>query len=148
MHLIRTLKKLVTLFVSLCFVFSIFFVHSISAEEGADSLVDATFDIAFVTGTDLIVDITMDVNKITTDEEFNAEEIANAIPEDMGTIKYELYLLIENQLEGVFLNAEILNFSRPEYDNGQFNEVVNVKLTESFFELNESVNSENLTQIF
>ena len=132
------------IFVSLCLIFSTFFVSTASAEETPDSLVDATFTIGFVTGTDLVIDVTMTAYKLTTDHVYTAEEIASASTENMGALKLSIYLLLKNQINVVFEGAKISNFEMPTYSNGVFNEELNVKLTSDFFGLNDSVDAESL----
>ena len=132
------------IFVSLCFISSTFFINTASAEDAPESLVDATFTIEFVTGTNLVVDVTMTAYKLTTDHAYTAEEIASASDEEMGALKLSIYLLLKNQINIVFGDAQILNFEMPTYSSGIFNEELNVKLTSTFFGLNDSVNAESL----
>ena len=132
------------IFVSLCFISSTFFINTASAEDAPESLVDATFTIEFVTGTNLVVDVTMTAYKLTTDHAYTAEEIASASDEEMGALKLSIYLLLKNQINIVFGDAQILNFEMPTYSSGVFNEELNVKLTSTFFGLNDSVNAESL----
>jgi hypothetical protein len=132
------------IFVSLCFISSTFFINTASAEDAPESLVDATFTIEFVTGTDLVVDVTMTAYKLTTDHAYTAEEIASASDEEMGALKLSIYLLLKNQINVVFGDAQILNFEMPTYSSGVFNEELNVKLTSTFFGLNDSVDSESM----
>jgi hypothetical protein len=132
------------IFVSLCFISSTFFINTASAEDAPESLVDATFTIEFVTGTNLVVDVTMTAYKLTTDHAYTAEEIASASDEEMGALKLSIYLLLKNQINIVFGDAQILNFEMPTYSSGVFNEELNVKLTSTFFGLNGSVNAESL----
>ncbi len=132
------------IFVSLCFISSTFFINTASAEDAPESLVDTTFTIEFVTGTDLVVDVTMTAYKLTTDHAYTAEEIASASDEEMGALKLSIYLLLKNQINIVFGDAQILNFEMPTYSSGVFNEELNVKLTSTFFGLNDSVNAESL----
>ena len=144
MHVNTVLRRGVDIFVSLCLLFSILFINTVSAEDTPDSLVDATFTIEFVTGTELVVDVTMTAYRLTIDDVYTAEEIASASDEKMGALKYAVFLLLKSQINSVFENAEISNFEMPTYSSGVFNEELNVKLTSSFFGLNDSINSENL----
>lgn len=132
------------IFVSLCFISSTFFITTASAEDAPESFVDATFTIEFVTGTNLVVDVTMTAYKLTTDHAYTAEEIASASDEEMGALKLSIYLLLKNQINIVFGDAQILNFEMPTYSSGVFNEELNVTLTSTFFGLNDSVNAESL----
>lgn len=136
---VMRLSKLLDVIMFILLLTSLFLVNATTAEDTIENRVNASFDIEFVNGTNLNVDITMNVYKLTTYKAYDAEEIANASDEEMGALKYELYLLLKNQLEGIFENADISNFAMPTYDGGKFNEVLNVKLTSSFFEMNNSV---------
>jgi len=124
--------------------FLVFFINTASADDAPDSLVDATFTIEFVTGTELVVDVAMTAYKLTIDEAYTADEIASAVDEKMGALKYAVFLLLKNQINTVFENAEISNFELPTYSSGVFNEELNVKLTSSYFGLNDSVDVESL----
>jgi len=143
-HVNTVLRRGADIFVSLCLLFSILFINTVSAEDTPDSLVDATFTIEFVTGTELVVDVTMTAYKLTTDETYDADAIKSATDDEMGALTYELYLMLKSQIDVVFEDAEISSFERPIYSSGVFNEELNVKLTSSFFGLNESVDSESL----
>ena len=132
------------IFVSLCFISSTFFINTASAEDAPESLVDATFTIEFVTGTNLVVDVTMTVYKLTTDHAYTAEEIASASDEEMGALKLSIYLLLKNQINIVFGDTDVSNFEMPTYSSGVFTEELNVKLTSTFFGLNDSVDSESM----
>ena len=113
-------------------------VNVMKADDTIDSRVDAYFDIEFVTGTVLHINIVMDVYKLTIDKTYNADDIKIASDQEMGALRYELYLLLKNQLAEIFKEAEISNFSMPIYDGERFNEILNVKLTASFFNLRDS----------
>jgi hypothetical protein len=138
------LRRIMKIFVSLCFMSSMFFINTASAEDVPESLVDATFTIEFVTGTDLVVDVTMTAYRLTTDHAYTAEEIAIASDEERGALRLSIYLLLKNQINIVFRDADISNFEMPTYSSGVFNEEFNVKLTSTFFGLNDSVNAESL----
>ena len=73
---------------SLCLVFSLLFISTVSAEDTPDSLVDATFTIEFVTGTELVVDVAMTAYGLTIDDVYTAEEIASASDEKMGAFEF------------------------------------------------------------
>jgi len=118
------------------------FVNVASAEDEIENKVDASIDIEFVTGTDLNVDIAMDVYQLTTDKTYDAVGIKSASEQELGAFRLKLYLTLEEQFEEIFANANILNFTMPTFDGDKFNEDFNVELTTSFFNLNESVNSE------
>jgi len=135
------LNKLLDIIIIILLLISLFLINTTIAEETIESRVDASFDIEFVNGTYLNVDITMNVYEITTDKTYTAEEIKTAGLEELGAIKLALYLELKSQLEEVFENADISNFEMPQYDDEKFNEVLNVELTSSFFEMNDSVNA-------
>ena len=67
MYVNTVLRRGVDIFVSLCLLFSILFINTVSAEDTPDSLVDATFTIEFVTGTELVVDVAMTAYRLTID---------------------------------------------------------------------------------
>ena len=144
MRLNTVLRRIMKIFVSLCFISSTFFINTASAEDAPESLVDATFTIEFVTGTNLVVDVTMTAYKLTTDHAYTAEEIASASDEEMGALKLSIYLLLKNQINIVFGDAEVSNFEMPTYSSGVFNEELNVTLTSTFFGLNDSVDPESM----
>ncbi len=131
-------------FICICSLFAIISVHA--QDETSDNRVTATFATTFQTGTDLQVDITMDVQQFTTDKTYTSNDIqtlSNA--EEMGAIKYGLYVQIKNQLKGVFPDASLLNFTMPTYNAAtqRFTETLNVQLSPSFFNLNQSVDAES-----
>jgi hypothetical protein len=140
MHLNKLLDVIITISILSSFLFTNFTI----GEEIIDNKVNASFDIEFVSGTYLNVYITMDAIKLTTDKTYDSEEIKTASDQEMGALKFQLYLMLDEQLKGFFKNADILNFSMPVFDNGLFYENINVELTSSFFNLNESVDSNNL----
>ena len=129
---------LVLLFLSSFSLFSV-----ATAEDEIENKVNASIDIEFVTGTDLNVEIAMDAYRLTTDKTYDAIGIKSASEQELGAFRLKLYLMLEEQLEGVFANANILNFTMPTFDGDKFNEDFNVELLSSFFNLNETVNSEN-----
>lgn len=138
------LNKLLDIITIILLLISLFLINTTIAEETIESRVDASFDIEFVNGTYLNIDITTNVYEITTDETYTAEEIKTAGLEELGAIRLALYLELKSQLEEVFENADISNFEMPQYDDEKFNEVLNVELTSSFFEMNDSVNAHDL----
>ena len=139
MHLCKKLDiMLVVLFLS-----SLLLVNVAIAEDEIENKVNASIDIEFATGTDLNVNIAMDVYQLTTDKTYDASGIKNASEQELGAFRLKLYLMLEEQLEEIFVNANILNFTMPTFDGDKFNEDFNVELISSFFNLNETVNSEN-----
>jgi len=132
----------IILVVLLLFLSSFALVNVATAEDEIENKVNASINIEFVTGTDLNVNITMDAYELTTDKTYDATGIKSASEQELGAFRLKLYLMLEEQLEEIFANANILNFTMPTFDGYKFNEDFNVELTSSFFNLNESVNSE------
>ncbi len=134
------LGRLITLLICALILLSFFIIYNVTAEDTIENLVEATFNIEFVTGTDLNIIITIDPQKLTTDKTYTADEIKSASPQQLGALGYLLYLMLESQLDVTFENAEIEDFEIPIFDGDQFTEELNVSLTSSFFELDDSVN--------
>ncbi len=135
------LVRLITLLLCSIILLSFFIISTVTAENTIDNLVDATFNIEFITGTDLNIEITIDAQKLTTDKAFTAEEIKSASPQQLGALGYLLYIMLENQLGVTFENAEIKDFEIPIFDGYVFTEELNVSLSPSFFKLDDSVNA-------
>lgn len=112
-----------------------------TAEDTIDNLVVAEFYINFVTSTSLNLEIIMDALKLTTDKTYDAESIKSATDINLGAFSLLLYQMLDRQLNEVFKNADIVNFSMPTFDGDKFKEELNVELTSSFFGLNNSVNA-------
>ena len=136
MHLGRLINSLICMLILLSFFIS----SNAIAEETIENLVEATFNIEFISGTDLNIIITIDPQKLTTDKTYTADEIKSATPQQLGALGYLLYLKLESQLDATFKNAEIEDFEIPIFNGVQFIEELNVSLTSSFFKLDESVN--------
>ena len=139
------IHRLFTMAVGLCLVFSIFFMKNIIADEGPESLVDASYDIEYVTGTDLKVSVTMNVRKITVfDTIYTSEDIenvANNDPETMGAIKLRLRDLLKNQIKLSFENSTVTALiNKPLYENTLFFDEFGINLTQGFFGINETIN--------
>ena len=152
MHLFRAFKKMAILFVGLCFMFSILFIHSIPADEMPDSLVDARFNIEFITGIDLKISVEMDVKEINVfDTTYNREEINNIAldialdrQQILGAIKLRLRDLVKNQIKIIFENANVNALNQiPDYSNYIFLDAFNVNLTSAFFNINETVTADD-----
>ena len=130
--------------------FSVLFVANTSAEDDPDSLVDASFEIEFVTGTDLKISVTMDVSEITAFEttygSSDIQNLAASVEYDdiitMGGIMQTLHDLLKNQIGMTFENANVVPLNtRPTYEDTVFYEEYGVNLTSPFFGMNETVNS-------
>ncbi|KYK28355.1 hypothetical protein AYK20_01220 [Thermoplasmatales archaeon SG8-52-1] len=132
-------SRLISLVMIVSFVSSFFLINTVPAEDTIDNLVSAEFYIVFETGTDLKIDIAIQADKLTTDQTYNALGIKNANEQELGAFRLLLYQMLDRQLDIVFQNAEIKNFTMPVFDGETFNEELNVELTTSFFEINESI---------
>lgn len=150
MYLSRALYRLIAIFIGMCFIFPVLFVTNTSAEDNLDSLVDANFDIEFVTGTDLKISVAMDVSEITVFEttygSSDIQNLAASVEYDdiitMGGIMQTLHDLLKNQIEMTFEKANVVPLNtRPTYEDTEFNEEYSVNLTSPFFGVNETVNS-------
>ena len=63
-HLNTVIWRGTEMFVILCLVFSILFISTISAEDTPENVVDATFTVAFITGTNLKINAVFLVNGV------------------------------------------------------------------------------------
>jgi len=125
---------------SLMFMFFLSITVITRAEGESTPDVAADFKITFRSGTELLINVTIDVKSITTDATYTNEDIKKMQdPYAIGAIEYALYLDLRDQIKGMFANDDILNFTRPRYINERFRESLNVKLSPSFFKLNNSV---------
>ena len=138
---VMRLGRIISLIVVILTLTSFFVANVTVAEDTIDNLVVAEFYIDFVTGTDLNVEIIMDAHKLTIDETYTSDEIKSADDVKLGAFSFLLYQMLERQLDETFKNADILNFSMPTFDGDKFNEELDVKLTTSYFGLNDSVNT-------
>jgi hypothetical protein len=139
---VMRLNRIISLAVSTLFLLSIFMINSSGQEEEMENLVEATFNIDFITATDLLIDVTIKPQKLTmAGETFTATQIKNANEQDLGSFRLLLFQMLESQLENTFTNAKLLNFTRPTFDGDTFNEELKVELTSSFYGLNESIRS-------
>ncbi|KYK22415.1 hypothetical protein AYK24_02270 [Thermoplasmatales archaeon SG8-52-4] len=134
-------SRVISLLIIISFVSSFFMSNTINAEDLIDNLVSAEFYIVFETGTDIKIDISIDAEKLTTDHTYNSEGIKNANEQELGAFRLLLYQMLDRQLDIIFENAEIKNFTMPVFDGEIFNEELNVELTNNFFEINESINA-------
>ncbi len=137
---VMQLGRLITLLICSSILLSFFIVGTVYAEDSIENIVEATFNIEFITGTDLNIIITINAEKLTTDKTFTADEIKGASPQQLGALGYLLYIMLESQLAVTFENAEIKDFEIPVFNGNIFTEELNVSLTSSFFDLDDSVN--------
>ena len=114
----------------------------ITAKSEIENKVVADFNIEFITGTNLNINAVMDVYKLTIDRSYDAEEIKFASDQELGALKFKLYLLLEEQLKGIFENAIFSNFTMPTFDGNIFYESLNVKLVSDFFGLDDQIESD------
>jgi hypothetical protein len=137
---VMQLERLITLLICSSIFLSFIIIGTVSAEDSIENLVEATFNIEFITGTDLNIIITINAEKLTTDKTFSADEIKSASPQELGALGYLLYIMLESQLAVTFENAEIKDFEIPKFNGNIFYEELNVSLSSSFFDLDDSVN--------
>lgn len=136
------LRRVAILLMCMLLLQPIVFLNFANADDATDNIVEATFIFEFVSGTDLNIDISIIPEKLTLPEKtYTYTEIKNANEIDLGSFGLLLYQMLERQFDEIFKNADFINFSRPLFNGVSFNEELNVKLTSSFFGLNESVNS-------
>ncbi|MCX6665393.1 MAG: hypothetical protein NT038_04960 [Euryarchaeota archaeon] len=135
-------------FICICSLFAIIGVHA--QDEASDNRVTATFATTFQTGTDLQADITMDVQRFTTDKTYTSSDIKSTntsqeIQDLRAIIRYYLYERLRSQFQGVYGDSSLLNFTMPTYSTSTqtFIETLNVQLSPSFFNLNQSVDAES-----
>ena len=134
------LRRVIALLFCMLIVESFIFVNYASADDEIEHIVDATFTIEFESGTSLKINIEINPQRLTLPEKtYNENEIKNANEEDIGSFRYLLYQMLERQLEVTFENAKFINFSRPAFNGNNFNMEMEIKLTSSFFGLNDSV---------
>jgi len=137
------LERMINLLICLTLLLSFIIISSVAAEDEIENLVEATFYIEFISGSELNIEIILNPEKLTTDRIFSLEEIKSATAQQIGALGYLLYIMLEKQLDVTFENAEIKNFEIPEFDGNKFTEELNVSLSPSFFNLDNSVNVEN-----
>ena len=121
------------------------FVIAESAADEIESKVNADIDIDLETATDFNILVTMDVNEITvfssTYDSESIQTIATSDLETLGAIKLRLRQLIEEQIESSFEGADITALvEKPTYKNTIFSDGFSVDLTNSFFNINDTIN--------
>jgi hypothetical protein len=137
------LSRLISLIMVVLILSSFFIANGATAKDIIDNNVVAEFYIDLVTGTDLNIEVIMNAYKLTTDATYDSEGIKSANEQDLGAFRLLLYQMLDRQLDETFKNADILNFTMPTFDGDKFREELNVKLTSSFFGLNNSVNADD-----
>lgn len=138
-------KKLVVLAICVVILSSLFVANTVSAEDEIENLVEATFNIEFITATELIINVTMDAQKLTVSPNttYTSDQIKSLSEYYLGACAGKLSNMLQTQIYETFKNAEILNFDIPVFNGNTFNEELNVRLTSSFFELSNLVNADN-----
>jgi len=147
-HLNKALHGLITIYVIISILFSILFIPNTLADINSESIVDAHFDITFISGTKLHISVIMDVKKITVfSTPYDKDEIqivANNDPETMGAIKLRLRQMLEEQMESSFYYGNITPLNnKPTYENTLFYDEYSINLTSTFFNLNKTVSAYN-----
>ena len=140
---VMQIGRLIALFICSIIFSSFLIINTISAEDTIENLVEATFNIEYISGTFLNVKITIDAEKLTTDKTYTAEQIKSASLQQLGALGYLLYIMLEKQFDITFKNAEVKDFEIPIFDGSVFTEELNVSLSSSFFKLDNSVNIDN-----
>jgi hypothetical protein len=107
----------------------------------SDNIVTTIFDISFSTGTQLTIDISVTPQKLTTDRVFYYSDILQASSEEIGALKYSVFLMLKDQLSLLFKGITLGNFTMPQYQSGVFTENLDVSLDSAFFNLNTSTNA-------
>lgn len=125
---------------SLLLIFSGVFTLVCGASDG-DNLVSAVFDISFISGTQVSIDISVTPEKLTTDRVYFSSDIIHASSEELGALKYAVFLMLRDQLDLLFKDAVLNNFSMPVHQSGQFFESLDVTLRSGFFNMNDSVDA-------
>jgi len=137
------IKKILALAIVLFFSCSLLSTDLLKAEDQIDNLVSADFYIKYESATDLTIEVIIEAEKLTTDQIYDSTGIKTASQQELGAFRHLLYQMLEKQIKATFENAEILNFSMPTFDGESFNEILNLKLSSSYFGLNETVNPNN-----
>jgi len=146
-------SRLLVVIMSMVFMTSLFLCNGISAEDSVDAIVDADFDISFLDGTHLDINITMNVIEAVAFgvvyDSLGIRDLAVSTEHDdieaLGVIKSNLHNSLENQIEGVFENANIVSLNnKPRYKSMVFYENYVVNFTSVFFGVDEKVNVYNL----
>ena len=112
---------------------------AVCGTSDSDTLVSAVFDIAFISGTQLSIDISVTPQKLITDKVYFSSDIIHASSEELGALKYAVFLMLRDQLDFLFKGASLDNFSMPVHQSGQFFESLDVTLHSAFFNMNASV---------
>ena len=96
-------KNIFTLLSTYILIFSILFTIQVSSEETIENNVGADFNIEMITASDFKVSYNLKAYKLTTDQEYNQQEIKNADERDIGAFEFLLYQELKEQLDVTFL---------------------------------------------
>jgi hypothetical protein len=143
----RNLKKLYSFLFMFLIVGSLFYIYNCSATE-IENLVEADFDISFISGTHLTVEITIFPQKLTTDRVYYTSDIITASSEEIGALKYAVFLMLKDQLSILFRGVTLNNFTLPMLQSGVFTEYLDLNLDSEFFNMSSTVSTHELINGF
>jgi hypothetical protein len=127
--------------------FSVVFVSTTIAENTSETQVEATIVSTFETGSQLSIRAQMIVNRISDIYEttYTRQMIEATTDSDaLAVIKNQLHILVKNQIEETFQNADVSAITKkPSYEKPYFVDEFRVNLTASFFSYNGSMNLTN-----
>lgn len=141
------LKNIYT-FVFVIVLLSSQFFSLIGTAADSDNLVEANFDIVLVSGTQMTIDITVTPKKLTTDRVYFHSDILSATSEELGALKYAVFLMLKDQLSNIFRGVSLDNFSLPAHQAGVFTESLDLTLDSAFFNMNSTVNAQDFVNGF
>lgn len=124
------------------------FFSLIGTAADSDNFVVANFDIVLVSGTQMTVDITVTPKKLTTDRVYFHSDILSATSEELGALKYAVFLMLKDQLSTIFRGVTLDNFSLPTHQAGVFTESLDLTLDSAFFNMNSTVNAQDFVNGF
>ena len=124
------------------------FVSPVKAEDPADNLIDADFDVEFVSATEFKITAELDVEKITlsvngrTYDKDGISSIASSDQILLGAISYEVSSQIKNLLNNTFKYAIVEQIQEVSiYQNTLFHDTFSIYLTSKYFDLDDTVSS-------
>jgi len=141
------INRIFNLIIVLMFLSMFLFVQPVNAEDQVNNQIEASFSIVLKSATELEISVTADVSQIyleglsVSHTSSEIESIAVTDPGGrMSIIQYALKIMLKNQLEDTFGVVDVTD-ELPTYNNGLFYDNFIVNLSNSFFDLNESVNT-------
>jgi catabolite regulation protein CreA len=139
--------RLMQILTAVLFLLPFVFVSTTTAENTSEIQVEATIISTFETGSQLSVRAQMIVNRISNIYEttYTRQMIETMTDSDvLAVIKNQLHILIKNQIEEIFQNADVSAITKkPSYEIPYFIDEFHVNLTASFFHYNGSMNLTN-----